>query len=80
MIKFSGVDRIYDSYSWRITRRAKEVWRSGNVISSRHVKGSFLDKFETAVAKFAALAIVQAEEQRCIAAASSRATWQCAVQ
>ena len=53
MIKFSGVDRIYDSYSWRITRRAKEVWRSGNVISSRHVKGSFLDKFETAVAKFA---------------------------
>jgi len=53
MIKFSGVDRIYDSYSWRITRRAKEVWRSGNVISSRHVEDSFLDKFETAVAKFA---------------------------
>ena len=53
MIKFSGVDRMYDSYSWRITRRAKEVWKSGNVISSRHTKGSFLDKFETAVAKFA---------------------------
>lgn len=41
-------------------------------------KGSADDR--TAVAKFAALAIVQAEEQRCIAAASSRATWQCAVQ
>tara|TARA_B100001564_G_scaffold315707_1_gene290587 strand:+ start:427 stop:1509 length:1083 start_codon:yes stop_codon:yes gene_type:complete len=52
MIKFGGVDRIYDAYSWRITRRAKEVWRSGNVISSRHSKGSFVDKFETAVAKY----------------------------
>ena len=52
MIKFNGLDRIYDAYSWRITRRAKEVWRSGNVISSRHTKDSFLDKFETAVAKF----------------------------
>jgi len=52
MIKFGGVDRIYDAYSWRITRRAKEVWRSGNVISSRHTKGSVLDKFETAVAKY----------------------------
>ena len=52
MIKFNGLDRIYDAYSWRITRRAKEVWRSGNVISSRHIKDSFLDKFETSVAKF----------------------------
>ena len=52
MIKFGGVDRIYDAYSWRITRRAKEVWRSGNVISSRHTEGSVLDKFETAVAKY----------------------------
>ena len=52
MIKFGGLDRIYDAYSWRITRRAKEVWRTGNVISSRHNPGSFLDKFETAVAKF----------------------------
>jgi len=53
MIKFGGVDRIYDAYSWRITRKAKEVWSSGNVISSRHTEGSFLDKFETSVAKFA---------------------------
>ena len=52
MIKFGGLDRIYDAYSWRITRRAKEVWRTGNVVSSRHSTGSFLDKFETAVAKF----------------------------
>ena len=52
MIKFGGVDRIYDAYSWRITRRAKEVWKSGNVVSSRHIDGSILDKFETAVAKF----------------------------
>lgn len=51
MIKFGGVDRIYDEYSWRITRRAKEVWRTGNVISSRHVEGSFLDKFEKSVAE-----------------------------
>ena len=52
MIKFGGLDRIYDAYSWRITRRAKEVWRTGNVVSSRHSTGSFLDKFETEVAKF----------------------------
>ena len=52
MIKFVGVDRIYDAYSWRITRRAKEVWQSGNVVSSRHTNGSFLDKFEKSVAKF----------------------------
>ena len=52
MIRIGGLDRIYDAYSWRITRRAKEVWRTGNVISSRHNPGSFLDKFETAVAKF----------------------------
>ena len=52
MIKFGGVDRIYDAYSWRITRKAKEVWRSGNVVSSRHTQGSFLDKFEKSMAKF----------------------------
>ena len=52
MIKFGGLDRIYDAYSWRITRRAKEVWRTGNVVSSRHTEGSYLDKFETSVTKF----------------------------
>jgi dTDP-4-amino-4,6-dideoxygalactose transaminase len=52
MIKFGGVDRIYDEYSWRITRRAKEVWSTGNVISSRHIEGSFLDRFEKSVAEY----------------------------
>ena len=52
MIKFGGVDRIYDEYSWRITRKAKEVWRTGDVISSRHTEGSFLDRFEKSVAKY----------------------------
>jgi len=52
MIKFSGVDRIYDEYSWRITRRAKQVWQSGNHISSSHNDNSFLDKFEKSVAKY----------------------------
>ena len=48
MIKFGGIDRIYDAYSWRITRKAKEVWKTGKVISSRHTDGSPLDKFEKA--------------------------------
>ncbi len=52
MIKFNGLDRIYDAYSWRITRRAKQVWRTGNVVGNRHVEGSFVDEFETAVAKY----------------------------
>ena len=64
MIKFVGVDRIYDAYSWRITRRAKEVWKTGNLISSKHVKGSFLDKFETAVAKHTKRKFGIAEGQR----------------
>ena len=51
-IKFNGLDRIYDNFSWRITRRAKEVWKSGSVISSSHVKDSYLDIFEKAVAKY----------------------------
>jgi dTDP-4-amino-4,6-dideoxygalactose transaminase len=31
-IKFNGVDRLYDAYSWRLTRRAKRVWSSGQVL------------------------------------------------
>ena len=50
-IKFNGTDRLYDFYSWRIGRKAKEVWKSGNMISSRHTKNSFLDIFESSVAK-----------------------------
>ena len=52
-IKFNGVEKIYDSYSWRIARRAKEVWKSGSFISSRHTEGTYLDKFEKATAKYA---------------------------
>jgi len=51
-IKFNGTDRIYDSYSWRITGKAKEVWKSGSMVTSRHTKKSFLDIFERSVAKF----------------------------
>ena len=52
MIKFNGVDRIYDEYSWRITRKAKEVWKSGNVVSTKHIGDSYIDKFENIVAKY----------------------------
>ena len=44
--KFNGLDRIYDNFSWRITRRAKAVWKTGNVISSNHKADSYLDIFE----------------------------------
>jgi dTDP-4-amino-4,6-dideoxygalactose transaminase len=45
-IKFNGIDRLYNEYSWRLTRRAKEVWQSGNVLQGQH-----LQKFEKALAK-----------------------------
>ena len=45
-IKFSGIDRLYDAYSWRLTRRAKEVWRSGQVLQGKHLR-----KLETEMAK-----------------------------
>jgi dTDP-4-amino-4,6-dideoxygalactose transaminase len=31
-IKFNGIDRLYDAYSWRLTRRAKKVWSTGQVL------------------------------------------------
>lgn len=34
-IKYSGIDRLYDDYSWRLTRRAKKVWQSGMVLTGR---------------------------------------------
>ena len=52
MIKFNGLDRIYNEYSWRITRRAKQVWSTGNVVGNRHIEGSFVDQFENSVAKY----------------------------
>lgn len=45
-IKFNGVDRLYEDYSWRLTRRAKAVWKSGNVL-----QGKYLKQLEQAVAK-----------------------------
>ena len=45
-IKFSGVDRLYDAYSWRLTRRAKKVWKSGQVL-----QGQYLKELETKIEK-----------------------------
>jgi len=45
-VKFNGIDRLYDDYSWRLTRRAKKVWSSGNVL-----QGRYLAKLEEEVAK-----------------------------
>ena len=45
-IKFNGIDRLYDEYSWRLTRRAKAAWKSGNVL-----QGKYLDQFENELAK-----------------------------
>ena len=45
-IKFNGIDRLYDDYSWRLTRRAKAVWESGNVL-----QGKYLKQLESEIAK-----------------------------
>ena len=45
-IKFNGIDRLYNEYSWRLTRRAKQVWESGNVL-----QGKYLEQFEKELAK-----------------------------
>ena len=45
-IKFNGVDRLYNEYSWRMTRRAKQVWTSGDVL-----QGQYLSNFEKQLAK-----------------------------
>jgi len=45
-IKFNGIDRLYADYSWRLTRRAKEVWRSGAVL-----QGKYLAELEKQIAK-----------------------------
>lgn len=45
-IRFNGIDRLYDAYSWRLTRRAKKVWESGDVL-----QGKYLKQLEEAVAK-----------------------------
>jgi len=45
-IKFNGVDRLYADYSWRLTRRAKAVWQSGDVL-----QGKYLQDLENKIAK-----------------------------
>lgn len=51
-IRFNGIDRLYKEYSWRIASRAKEVWKSGNMVTPRHTPGSFVDRFENSVAQY----------------------------
>ena len=45
-IKFNGIDRLYQDYSWRLTRRAKAVWETGNVL-----QGQYLKELEKQIAK-----------------------------
>ena len=45
-IKFNGVDRLYADFSWRLTRRAKAVWESGNAL-----QGKYIQELEQKVAK-----------------------------
>jgi dTDP-4-amino-4,6-dideoxygalactose transaminase len=45
-LKFNGVDRLYDAYSWRLNRRARAAWESGDVL-----QGKYLKQLETEVAE-----------------------------
>ena len=45
-LKFNGIDRLYDKYSWRLARRAKAAWKSGSVL-----QGKYLQQLETEIAK-----------------------------
>ena len=45
-IKFNGIDRLYDKYSWRLTKRAKQVWESGQVL-----QGSYQEELEKIIAE-----------------------------
>ena len=45
-IKFNGVNRLYDAYSWRLNRRAKAAWKSGDVL-----QGKYLKQLETEIAE-----------------------------
>ena len=37
-IKFNGIDRLYDDYSWRLGRRAKQAWQSGDVLQGKYLR------------------------------------------
>jgi len=45
-IKFNGIDRLYDKYSWRLTKRAKQVWETGQVL-----QGSYQAELEKVIAE-----------------------------
>ena len=45
-IKFNGIDRLYDAYSWRLANRAKSAWKSGDVL-----QGKYLKHLETEIAE-----------------------------
>jgi|ETNmetMinimDraft_2_1059921.scaffolds.fasta_scaffold03018_5 dTDP-4-amino-4,6-dideoxygalactose transaminase len=51
-IGFTGLDRLYNAYSWRLTRRAKAVWKTGKVVIGRHVATSEVAQFENNIAKY----------------------------
>jgi dTDP-4-amino-4,6-dideoxygalactose transaminase len=44
-VKFNGIDRLYDAYSWRLTRRAKKAWETGQVL-----QGPYLQSLEAKIA------------------------------
>ena len=46
-IKFNGIDRLYNEFWYRLTRRAMETWNTGCVL-----QGEYLQKFETKIVKF----------------------------
>ena len=46
-IKFNGIDRLYDKYSWRLTKRAKQVWETGHVL-----QGSYQAELEKVIAEY----------------------------
>ena len=45
-IKFNSIDRLYSKYSWRLNKRAKIVWQSGQVL-----QGSYQIELEKTLAE-----------------------------
>jgi dTDP-4-amino-4,6-dideoxygalactose transaminase len=51
-INFNGLDRLYDAYSWRLSRRAKQAWKTGTVVTGRYLKEFEIKIAEKAFRKF----------------------------
>lgn len=51
-IKYNGIDRLYDDYSWRLTRKAKNSWKSGLVLTGRDNVKSQRYQLELSLAKY----------------------------